>query len=106
LDHPLKDKDDPPEKTGVKYLTLSSTGKRMGTTSGSPIHFVGDPCSRVVYVTEGTACEEAMDEEKPEEGTPVHELLNAWYNQQFCELPLVTEDHRYKDTIRGQYSDQ
>ena len=38
---------------GVKYLTLSSTGKRMGTTSGSPIHFVGDPCSRVVYVTEG-----------------------------------------------------
>lgn len=53
LDHPLKDKDDPPEKTGVKYLTLSSTGKRMGTTSGSPIHFVGDPCSRVVYVTEG-----------------------------------------------------
>ena len=53
LDHPLKDKDDPPEKTGVKYLTLSSTRKRMGTTSGSPIHFVGDPCSRVVYVTEG-----------------------------------------------------
>lgn len=53
LDHPLKDKDDPPEKTGVKYLTLSSTGKRMGTTSGSPIHFVGAPCSRVVYVTEG-----------------------------------------------------
>lgn len=53
LDHPLKDKDDPPEKTGVKYLTLSSTGKRMGTTSGSPIHFVGDHCSRVVYVTEG-----------------------------------------------------
>ena len=53
LDHPLKDKDDPPEKTGVKYLTLSSAGKRMGTTSGSPIHFVGDPCSRVVYVTEG-----------------------------------------------------
>lgn len=53
LDYPLKDKDDPPEKTGVKYLTLSSTGKRMGTTSGSPIHFVGDPCSRVVYVTEG-----------------------------------------------------
>lgn|GEM_PF-832322 len=49
----LKDKDDPPEKTGVKYLTLSSTGKRMGTTSGSPIHFVGAPCSRVVYVTEG-----------------------------------------------------
>ncbi len=25
----------------------------MGTSSESPIHFVGDPCSRVVYVTEG-----------------------------------------------------
>ena len=60
----------------------------------------------LLYVTEGPACEEAMDEEKPEEGTPVHELLNAWYNQQFCELPLVTEDHRYKDTILWQYSDQ
>ena len=60
----------------------------------------------LLYVTEGTACKEAMDEEKPEEGTPVHELLNAWYNQQFCELPLVTEDHRYKDTICWQYSDQ
>ena len=61
LDHPLKDKDDPPEKTGVKYLTLSSTGKRMGTTSGSPIHFVGDPCSRVVYATDGCLKAEDMD---------------------------------------------
>lgn len=25
----------------------------MGTSSESPVHFVGDPCSRVVYVTEG-----------------------------------------------------
>ncbi len=25
----------------------------MGVTSQSPVHFVGDPCSRVVYVTEG-----------------------------------------------------
>lgn len=25
----------------------------MGITSGSPLHFVGDPSSRVVYVTEG-----------------------------------------------------
>ena len=53
LDKPIRDKDDPPEKTGIKYLTLSSADKKMGTTSGSPIHFVGDPCSRVVYVTEG-----------------------------------------------------
>lgn len=25
----------------------------MGTTSKCPVHFVGDPCSRVIYVTEG-----------------------------------------------------
>ena len=53
LDKPIRDKDDPPEKQGIKYLTLSSVGKNMGTTSKSPVHFVGDPCSRVVYVTEG-----------------------------------------------------
>ena len=53
LDKPIRDKDTPPEKEGIKYLTLSSAGKKMGTTSKSPVHFVGDPCSRVVYVTEG-----------------------------------------------------
>lgn len=53
LDRPIRDKDDPPEKAGAKYLPFSSTSKPMGVTSGSPIHFVGDPSSRVVYVTEG-----------------------------------------------------
>ena len=53
LDKPFRDKHDPPEKTGIKYLTLSSAGKKMGATSKSPVHFVGDPSSRVVYVTEG-----------------------------------------------------
>ena len=53
LDKPLRDKDDPPDKAGMKYLTLSTTGKNMGTSSGSPVHFIGDPCARVVYVTEG-----------------------------------------------------
>lgn len=53
LDHPLKDKNDPPEKEGTKYLPLSSSYKNQGVTSGSPIHFVGDPYSRVIYVTEG-----------------------------------------------------
>ena len=53
LDHPLRDDNDPPDKEGAKYLSLSSTGKPMGTSSGSPVHFIGDPCSRVVYVTEG-----------------------------------------------------
>ena len=53
LDHPIRDKDDPPDKVGVKYLTLSSSDKNMGTSSGTPVHFVGDPTARVVYVTEG-----------------------------------------------------
>lgn len=53
LDVPLKNKDDPPEKTGAKYIWLSSSTKNMGTTSGSPVHFVGDPFARTVYVTEG-----------------------------------------------------
>ncbi len=53
LDVPIKDKDDDPEKEGTKYLWLSSSTKNMGVTSGSPVHFVGDPFARTVYVTEG-----------------------------------------------------
>lgn len=53
LDHPIRDENDPPDKPGAKYLPLTSTGKNQGVTSGTPIHFVGDPNARVVYVTEG-----------------------------------------------------
>jgi len=53
LDHPIRSDDDPPDKAGIKYLTLSSSDKDMGTSSGTPVHFVGDPTARVVYVTEG-----------------------------------------------------
>lgn len=53
LDTPFKNKDDPPEKAGTKYIWLSSAGKKHGVTSGSPVHFAGDPFSRTVYVTEG-----------------------------------------------------
>ncbi len=53
LDRPLKKEGDPPDKGGAKYLWLASTSKTFGVSSGSPVHFVGDPCSRVVYVTEG-----------------------------------------------------
>lgn len=53
LDVPLKDENDEPDKEGAKYIWLSSAGKPMGTSSGSPVHFVGDPFARVVYVTEG-----------------------------------------------------
>ena len=53
LDVPIKNKDDPPEKEGTKYLWLSSASKTMGVSSGSPVHFVGDPFARVIYVIEG-----------------------------------------------------
>lgn len=53
LDVPIKDKDADSEKEGTKYLWLSSSNKHMGVTSGSPVHFVGDPLARTVYVTEG-----------------------------------------------------
>ena len=53
LDIPLKQKDDPPDKAGAKYIWFSSSSKNMGVTSGSPVHFIGDPSARVVYVIEG-----------------------------------------------------
>ncbi len=53
LDKPMKNKDDPPEATGAKYIWLSSAGKYMGTGSGSPVLLVGNPSARTVYVTEG-----------------------------------------------------
>lgn len=53
LDYPIRDENDPPDKQGAKYLPLTSTGKNQGVSSGCPIHFVGDPHARVVYVTEG-----------------------------------------------------
>ena len=40
--------------------------------------------------------EEAKKEEQPEEGVPVHRVLNAWLNQEPCEIPVITSDGRYK----------
>lgn len=53
LDTPIKDKDDPPDKAGTKYVWFSSSNRKMGVTSGSPVHFVGNPFARTIYVTEG-----------------------------------------------------
>lgn len=53
LDTPIKDKDDPPDKGGTKYIWFSSSSRSMGVTSGSPVHFVGNPFARTIYVTEG-----------------------------------------------------
>lgn len=53
LDHPIRDENDPPDKEGTKYLPLTSSGKKQGVSAGTPVHFIGDPHARVVYVTEG-----------------------------------------------------
>ena len=36
-----------------KYIWLSSPGLDSGASSGAPIHFVGDPAAKRVYVTDG-----------------------------------------------------
>ena len=40
-------------KNGTKYIWYSSTGKKSGTSSGSPVHFMGNPNDTTIYVTEG-----------------------------------------------------
>lgn len=37
----------------TKYIWLSSVDEEKGASSGSPAHFVGDPCDKTVFVTEG-----------------------------------------------------
>ena len=44
LDHPF---------SGRKYIWFTSTDRRKGTSSGSPVHFVGDPAASAVLITEG-----------------------------------------------------
>jgi len=38
---------------GRKYIWFSSSNEDGGTGSGSPIHFVGDPSAKTIYITEG-----------------------------------------------------
>lgn len=49
LDVPFKDDADDPEDEGTKYIWFSSSSKHKGASSGSPVNFIGDPHSRVVY---------------------------------------------------------
>ena len=47
LDTPIREQESDPDKSGTKYLWLSSASKKRGVSSGSPVHFVGDPFARV-----------------------------------------------------------
>lgn len=51
-----------------------------------------------VYITPGSPAEDAKKEDQPKEGTPIHRLLNAWYNTESCELSRVNEEGMYKGT--------
>lgn len=53
LDVPIPDRGEKPGKSGTKYLWFSSSSRHMGVSSGSPVHFVGNPFARTIYVTEG-----------------------------------------------------
>ena len=37
----------------TKYIWFSSVNERMGASSGSPVHFIGNPGDSIVYFTEG-----------------------------------------------------
>lgn len=40
-------------KDGTKYIWFSSGNKNKGISSESPIHFIGNPSDKVIYLTEG-----------------------------------------------------
>ena len=49
LDEPFVDE----KGKKTKYIWLSSVDEEKGVSSGSPAHFIGDPCDESVFVTEG-----------------------------------------------------
>ena len=49
LDVPFVDK----KNKKTKHIWLSSVDEEKGVSSGSPTHFIGDPCDNTVFVTEG-----------------------------------------------------
>jgi hypothetical protein len=53
---------------GRKYIWLSSPGLEGGASSGSPVHFAGDPAAERVYVTDGAL-----------KGTVAHILTGATF---------------------------
>lgn len=77
LDHPYE---------GRKYIWLSSVNFEKGTTSGSPVHFVGNPGEKTVFVTEG-----------PLKGDLAHALSGRTFlcvpgvNQSLNLLPVLKE---------------
>lgn len=83
LDHPYD---------GRKYIWLSSTNYLMGTSSGSPVHFVGNPGEKTVFVTEG-----------PLKGDLAHALSGRTFGcvpgaNQYANLPPFLQDMKLMGT--------
>lgn len=55
LDRPFEDK----KGKKTKYIWFSSVEFEKGVSSGSPAHFIGDPCDETVFITEGPLKAEA-----------------------------------------------
>ena len=49
LDKPFVDE----KGRSTKYIWLSSIDHKRGSSPGSPVHFIGDPCAETIYFTEG-----------------------------------------------------
>jgi hypothetical protein len=56
-----------------------------------------------VYAVQGRVDAEAVKEEQPEGGILLHRILNAYYNEEVCEIPVVRSDGMYKGYISWPY---
>jgi hypothetical protein len=57
----------------------------------------------LVYAVQGNAKEEARKADQPKSGVPLHRILNAYYNEASCEIPVVQSDGMYKGSISWPY---
>lgn len=77
-----------------KYVWFSSGGRNMGTSSGSPVHMIGDADAEEVYVTEG-----------PLKGTIAHYMTGKTFLcvagvTQYKKLPQILETLKQRKLAR------
>ncbi len=77
-----------------KYVWFSSGGRNMGTSSGSPVHMIGDADAEEVYVTEG-----------PLKGTITHYMTGKTFLcvagvTQYKKLPQILETLKQRKLAR------
>lgn len=76
---------------GGKYIWFSSGNRKMGTSSGSPVHVIGDVDTENIYVTEG-----------PLKGTIAHYLTGKTFLcvagvMQYKNLPLLLQSLKQRN---------